>query len=54
MTTEKAYNVKLTKELWAFVKSTSVDQDVSMNDIILKSLKQYKKKLEKKLTDKNI
>jgi hypothetical protein len=46
----KAFNVKVPKELWAYLKKRSVDCDMSMNDIVNSLLRKYKERNEKKLT----
>ncbi len=46
----KAFNVRLSKELWAFLKKQSAEQEKSMNGIIIKCLEKYKKTREKTLT----
>lgn len=42
----KALNLRLTKELWSFIKKKSVDREISMNSIIINLLEKYKKKCE--------
>jgi hypothetical protein len=45
----KKFNVKLPYELWIFLKKSAVDQDVSMNKIIIDlitKLKNSKKRID--------
>ena len=50
MTEIKSFNVKIPKELWAFLKKRSVDVNTSMNSILTILLMKEKEKIEKKLT----
>lgn len=40
----KAFNVRLPKSLWAKFKKKTVDQDISMNSIIVRLINDYMKK----------
>jgi hypothetical protein len=46
----KAFNVRIPKSLWAYVKKLSVDRDESMNSLLIGILEKHKRKSEKKLT----
>jgi len=46
----KAFNVRLPKSLWLFLKKKSVEQEKSMIEILIKLIEQYKKRCEKQLT----
>jgi len=46
----KAFNIRIPREIWAFIKKSSVDKNVSMQQIIVKCLRKYKIKEEKVLT----
>lgn len=48
MSNIKSFNVRLPRELWAFLKKRAVEQDTSMGEILIKSLKKLKEKYEKK------
>lgn len=50
----KSFNVKIPKELWAFLKKRSVDVDSSMNAIIESMVRKLKEKQEKRLTDNDV
>ena len=43
----KAVYVHLTKDLWAFLKSTAVKEDTSMKVLIIKAITEYKKNNKK-------
>lgn len=43
----KVYSLRLPKELWRFLKKESMEQEVSMNSIILECILKYKNKLKK-------
>lgn len=45
----KPFNVRLPKELWYFLRRHSVDVELSMNQIIVNCMQNYKKKIEKDL-----
>ncbi len=47
---QKCFQMRLTLDLWRFLKKQTVDQEESMNKIILKCLEKYKKRIEKRLT----
>lgn len=46
----KTFNVRMPKDLWAFLKKKGVDRETSLNNIIIDLAKKYKEKREKKLT----
>lgn len=47
----KAFNIRLSRDLWKFLKKDSIDQEMSMNQIIITCLEKYKlEKRKKKLT----
>jgi hypothetical protein len=48
----KAFNVRLPKELWAFLKKKSIEQEKPMNVIIMSCLSKFKEKCDKKEVDK--
>lgn len=50
----KAVNVRISKELWLFARKKSIDREMSFNKLIEELLINYKKKCEKKLTDKDV
>jgi hypothetical protein len=52
----KLFNVRLSKELWFFLKQHSWEKGITMNSIIISALEKKKKYLENKLTsdDTNI
>jgi predicted HicB family RNase H-like nuclease len=43
----KAYSIRMPKDLWKFLKKESMEQEVSMNSIILECIIRYKNKLKK-------
>ena len=47
----KAFNVRIPRDVWAFVKKKAVDRETSFNLIIVELLTKYKKKCEKKVDD---
>jgi hypothetical protein len=49
--TTKAFQMRMPKDIWLFLKKTAADQERSMMDIILTCVEKYKKRCEKKLTD---
>lgn len=46
----KALTLRMKRDLWAFLAKKSVDNDTSINDLIINRLNKYKEKCEKKLT----
>lgn len=50
---KKMFNIKLSKDLWVFVKIRAATEDTSMAAIIERCVEKYKKRLEKKLTNTN-
>ena len=53
MTKTKIFNVRMPKELWAFLKKRGVDREQSLKQLIIELSKKYKEKCEKKLTNNN-
>lgn len=50
----KTFSLRLPKEIWTFLKKQTIEQEKSMNHIILDCLEKYKKKLEKKIIEANV
>jgi hypothetical protein len=50
--TEKVLSLRLSKELWGFLKRQSIDQEKSMNEIIRWRLEKFKKSIEKSVDSK--
>jgi hypothetical protein len=48
----KMFSMRVPKHLWLFLKQRSVDKETSMARVIEEALTNYKKRCEKKLTDK--
>jgi hypothetical protein len=46
----KAFNLRMPREIWVFLRKQSIVQEKAMNAIILGLIEKYKKSLEKKLT----
>lgn len=46
----KSFNVRLPRDIWAFLKKESCEKETSMTNIIADCLDKYKQKCEKKLT----
>lgn len=42
----KTFNMRITKEMWTFLKHESVNQGCSMTEIVNNCLDKYKKKLD--------
>lgn len=42
----KAFNVRIDKDLWLFLKQTSIRREMSMNEIISECIQKYKTKSE--------
>lgn len=49
----KIFSVRMPKEIWVFLKTASINSDMTMNDIIVDCMNKYKNKVEKKLTRKD-
>jgi hypothetical protein len=48
----KTFNVRLTRELWLFLKKESANRETSMTDLVSICIKKFKKRCDKKeLTD---
>lgn len=46
----KAFNIRISKELWTFIKREAMDREISMNALVVKCLQKHmEKKLKKKL-----
>ena len=54
MAAEKVFNVRMTKELWFFLKRYALDRETSMNEILTTYVKKLKEKEENKLTSKHV
>lgn len=46
----KAFQVRLPKSVWLFLKDQSARQERSMNDLIFICIEKYKKRVESRLT----
>jgi len=44
--TIKAFNIRMSHELWVFMKQRSIDQEISVNEIINKELNKMKDRRE--------
>lgn len=44
------FNVRLPKELWKYLRKTAFDQNISMNEVVVRWLKKFKDDREKMLT----
>ena len=53
MAEKKIFNVRMTRELWSFLKKKGVDRELSLNEIIIDLAKKYQRRCEKKLTPPN-
>lgn len=42
--------IRMPKETWVFLKNTAIAQETTMNEIVMRCVNKYKKKLENKLT----
>lgn len=49
-TYEKNFNLRMSRDLWIFLKERSARSEISMTEIILYCVEKYKKKFENKLT----
>lgn len=49
---ERALNLRITKELWLFLKRESMAEEMSMNKVINRCLEKFKKKREKSVDEK--
>ncbi len=47
----KAFQMRMPKDMWIFLKKTAIDQEISMMDIIVRCVDKYKKRIENRLTD---
>lgn len=44
----KTFNIRISKELWIFLREQSTMQELSMNQIIINRLEKYKAQKEKR------
>ena len=49
----KAFNLRIPKEQWSFLRRESVDKETTMTAIIVSLIRKHIKKSEKKLTENN-
>ncbi len=49
----KNFNMRLSKDLWVFLKNESTAKETSMTDIITSCIEKHRKKIENKLTLKD-
>lgn len=47
----KAFQMRVPKDIWLFLKHEAAEKETSMVEIILSCVRKYKKNEEKKLTD---
>lgn len=40
----KAFNMRMNRDLWAYLKQCSIEQEISVNEIVNKCLQKYKDK----------
>lgn len=52
MSDTKAFNVRLPRHIWVFLRNQSTERDKSLNSLILELIEKDKKRLEKKLEKK--
>jgi predicted HicB family RNase H-like nuclease len=45
----KTFNIRIPKSMWQFLRRQSIDQEKSMNVIVLSCLEKYKKLIEKRV-----
>ena len=45
----KALNIRIPKDLWVFLRKAALDQETSMNEIIIRCVEKYRKKIENKV-----
>lgn len=50
MASIKTFNIRIPKELWAFIKKKSIEKEKTMNSMIIELIENFKKKCEKNLT----
>lgn len=46
MTNIKAFNIRLPKEMWIFIKKKAIDREMSINQLLIELIKKYQKKFE--------
>lgn len=51
MSNYKNTNLRLSKEMWLFLKKVAAEKETNMTSIINECLEKYKKKYEKKLDE---
>jgi hypothetical protein len=49
----KVFSVRMPKDMWVFLKTTSIHSTMTMNEIIVDCVNKYKIKIDKRLTSKN-
>lgn len=47
----KAFNIRVPRELWVFMKMLAAQQERSMTELVIECLNDYKRKNIKKLTN---
>jgi hypothetical protein len=47
----KCFNMRMPKDVWMFLKTQSLHNDVTMTEIIISCVEKYKRNVEKKLTN---
>jgi hypothetical protein len=47
----KAFQIRIPRQSWVFLKKKSISRDESMNEIIISLIEKYKKECKKKLTE---
>jgi len=45
----KKLNMNIPKETWVFLKTLSIEQEISVTHVVLNCIKKYRENLEKKL-----
>lgn len=45
---EKAFSVRMPKEIWAFLKMDAANKETTMNNIIIGCVKKYMEKVDRK------
>ena len=46
----KSFSCRMPRDLWKFLRTASLEQEESMNDIIIRCVQKYRKKIENNLT----
>lgn len=47
----RAMNIRIPQVTWRFLKTISLDQERSMNNIIIECVEKYRKRIENRLTE---